>query len=71
MGTLVHTCLGSSYLLVHVLHCPPLPPAHRFIVGPAVINTHTHASVGSVEIGGVLLSIIFFCFVKFVKFVVN
>jgi len=27
--------------------CPPLspfpPPSHRFIIGPAVINTHTHA----------------------------
>jgi hypothetical protein len=20
----------------------PLPPAHSFIIGPAVINTHTH-----------------------------
>ena len=40
MGRLVHTSLGSSYLIAHVLHCPP-PPAHSFIIGPAVINTHT------------------------------
>jgi len=40
MGPLVHTCLGSSYLIAHVLHCPPPPPAHSFIIGPAVINTH-------------------------------
>jgi hypothetical protein len=31
--------LGSSYLIVHVLPCPPPPPAHIFIIGPAVINT--------------------------------
>jgi hypothetical protein len=42
MGTLVHTCLGSSYLIAHVLHCPPPRPAHSFIIGPAVINTHTN-----------------------------
>ena len=40
MGRLVHTSLGSSYLIAHVLHCPP-PPAHSFIMGPAVINTHS------------------------------
>jgi hypothetical protein len=40
MGKLVHTCLGSSYLIAHVLHCPPPAPAHSFIIGPAVINTH-------------------------------
>ena len=33
MGALVHTCLGSSYLIAHVLHCPPPPPAHSFIKG--------------------------------------
>ena len=26
MGRLVHTSLGSSYLIAHVLHCPPPPP---------------------------------------------
>ena len=40
MGKLVHTCLGSSSLISHVLHCPPLPPARSFETGPAVINTH-------------------------------
>jgi hypothetical protein len=40
VGKLVHTCLGSSYLIAHVLHCPPRPPAHSFLIGPAV-NTHT------------------------------
>jgi hypothetical protein len=44
MGRLVHTCLGSSYLIAHVLHCPPSPPAHSFIIGPAVINTHCSVS---------------------------
>jgi hypothetical protein len=40
--SLLHTSLGSSYLISHVLHCPPSPPAHSFIIGPAVINTHIH-----------------------------
>jgi len=40
MGKPVHTCLSSSYLIVHVLHCPPPPPAHSFIIGPAVIIPH-------------------------------
>ena len=44
MGRLVHTSLRSSYLIAHVLHCPPPPPAHSFIIGPAVINTHTRIS---------------------------
>jgi len=29
---------------VLVLHCPPPPPAHSFIIGPAVINTHLPGS---------------------------
>ena len=45
LGKLVHTRLSSSYLIAHVLHCPPSPPAHSFIIGTAVIeaviNTHT------------------------------
>ena len=41
MGKLVHTCLGLLYIIAHVLHCPLPPPAHSFIAGPAVINTHT------------------------------
>jgi hypothetical protein len=41
MGRLVHTSLGLWYLIAHVLHCSPPPPAHSFIIGPAVINTHT------------------------------
>jgi hypothetical protein len=43
--TVVHTCLGSSYLIAHVLHCPPgpPPPAHSIIIGPAVINTQAAA----------------------------
>jgi hypothetical protein len=45
MGKLVRTCLGSSYLIAqHVLHCPPPPHAHSFIIGPAAINTHTRAA---------------------------
>jgi hypothetical protein len=41
MGTLVHTGLGSSSLVAHVLHYP-LPPRNSFVLGPAVIDTHTH-----------------------------
>jgi hypothetical protein len=40
IGKLVHTCLGSSYLIAHVLHCPLSPPAHSVVIGPAV-NKHT------------------------------
>jgi hypothetical protein len=47
MGTLVHTCLGSPYLIAHVFHCPPSPPAHSFIIGPAVINTHAFSFCGT------------------------
>jgi len=39
MGRLVHTGLGSSSLVAHVLHFPP--NANIFLVGTAVINTHT------------------------------
>jgi hypothetical protein len=49
MGRLVHTSLGSSYLIAHVLHGPPPPPAHSFIIGPAVINTHTWAGEGILD----------------------
>jgi hypothetical protein len=38
MGRLVHTGLGSSSLIAHVPH---YPHANSFIIGPAVINTHT------------------------------
>ena len=41
MSGLIHTDLGSSSLIAHVLHSPPPPPANSFIIGPAVINTHT------------------------------
>ena len=44
MGRLVHTGLGSWYLIAHVLHCPLPPPAHSFIIGPAVISTHAQKS---------------------------
>ena len=40
MGRLVHTGLGSSSLVAYVLHSPP-PHANIFVIGPAVINTHT------------------------------
>jgi hypothetical protein len=40
MGSLVHTGLGSSSLVAHVLPYPP-PYANTFVLGPAVINTHT------------------------------
>jgi hypothetical protein len=45
MGRLVHTSLGSSYLIAHVLHYPP-PSSNKhthlhpnsFVIGTAVIN---------------------------------
>jgi len=40
MGRLVHTGLGSSSLVAHVLHYPPPPHANSFVLGPAVIK-HT------------------------------
>ena len=41
MGRLVHTGLGSSSLVAHVLHSPPPPTRTAFAIGPAVIK-HTH-----------------------------
>jgi hypothetical protein len=40
MIRLIHTGLGSSSLIAHVLHSPP-PHANSFVIGPAVIK-HTH-----------------------------
>ena len=40
MGRLVHTGLGSSSLVAHVLHYPS-PHTNNFIIGTAVINIHT------------------------------
>jgi len=46
MGPLDNTCLGSSYLIAqHTSFTVPLPPAHSFIIGPTVINTHTQGNV--------------------------
>jgi hypothetical protein len=42
MGRLVHTGLGSSSLVANVLPYPPPPHVNIFVLGPAVINTHTH-----------------------------
>jgi hypothetical protein len=44
MGRLVHTGLGSSSLVAHVLHYPPPHHAKSFLLGPAVIK-HTHTAV--------------------------
>ena len=41
MGRLVHTGLGSSSLVAHVLHYPPPPHANSIVIGTAVMNTHT------------------------------
>ncbi len=41
MSGLIHTGLGSSSLIAHVLHSPPPPPANSFVIGPAVVNTHS------------------------------
>jgi len=40
MGSLVHTGLGSSSLVAHVLHYPPPTHANSVVMGTAVINTH-------------------------------
>jgi hypothetical protein len=40
MGRLVHTGLGSSSLVAHVLPNPPAPHVNSFVLGPAIINTH-------------------------------
>jgi len=42
MSGLIHTGLGSSSIIAHVVHSPPPPPANSFVIGPAVINTHKH-----------------------------
>jgi hypothetical protein len=39
MSGLIHTVLGLSSLIAHVLHSPPPPPANNFVIGLAVINT--------------------------------
>jgi hypothetical protein len=41
MSRLIHTGLGSSSLIAHVLHSPPPPHTNIFVIGPAVIK-HTH-----------------------------
>ena len=41
MGRLVHTGLGSSSLVAHVLHYPPPPTRTALFIGTAVLNTHT------------------------------
>jgi hypothetical protein len=46
MGRLVHTGLGSSSLVAHVLQYPPPTTANSFVLGPAVINTHTPSTLG-------------------------
>ena len=44
MNRLIHTDLGSSSLIAHVLHSPPPPHANSFVIGPAVIK-HTHPQI--------------------------
>jgi hypothetical protein len=41
MDRLVHTGLGSSSLVAPVLQYPSPPHANSFVLGTAVINTHT------------------------------
>jgi len=43
MSRLIHTGLGSSSIIAHVVHSPPPPPANSCVIGPAVINTHTQS----------------------------
>jgi hypothetical protein len=50
MGRQVHTGLGSSSLVSHVPQYPPPPHANSFVLGPAVINTHTHANCISLNL---------------------
>ena len=42
IGSLVHTVLGLSSLVANVLSYPPPLHANSFVLGPAVINKHTH-----------------------------
>jgi hypothetical protein len=46
--------LGSSSLVAHVPQYSPAPHAHSFVLGPAVINTHTHCprQAAAAEEGG-------------------
>jgi hypothetical protein len=44
--------LGSSSIIAHVVHSPPPPPANSFVIGPAVINTHTQYRVRRSRDGG-------------------
>jgi len=41
MGGLIHTGLGSSSLIAHVLHSPPSPPAKQ-LYHRSCSNKHTH-----------------------------
>ena len=58
MSGLIHTGLGSSSLVAHVLHSPPPPPANSFVIGPAVINTHiSHSRSGATKAHDWMVSI--------------
>jgi hypothetical protein len=47
MGRIVHTGLGSSSLVAHVLHYPP-PPTRIAGNRYCVINTHTHTPLSKI-----------------------
>jgi hypothetical protein len=49
-GRLVYTGLGSSFLAAHVLHYPPPPHANSFVIGTAVIDTHTPGAFVTVTV---------------------
>jgi hypothetical protein len=40
----------TRHLIAHVVHSPPPPPANSFVIGPAVINTHTHTEPCVLEV---------------------
>jgi hypothetical protein len=52
MNRLVHTGLGSSSLVAHVPQYPPPPHANNFVLGPAIINTHTTGILAIPDLGG-------------------
>ena len=57
VGRLVHTGLGSSSLVAHILHYPPPPHANSFVLGPAVIK-HTRVTGPPDRSGGPLVEML-------------
>jgi hypothetical protein len=50
MGRLVHTDLGLSSLVAHVLHYHPPTHANSFVIGPEVIETHSALGIACLPV---------------------